>query len=84
MNVCMCLYAYSCKVSLQILMTPIFRSVFQVTFLMALFYGLYTWLIHKLFNIRAAILPAGKSLGTLAETALTLSTEHTYFVFMDF
>jgi hypothetical protein len=40
-------------------LTRAYRSVFLVTFKMALFYGLYTWFVHKLFFIEAAILPAG-------------------------
>ena len=36
-----------------------YQDVFEATFKMALFYSLYTWTLHKLFSMEAAILPAG-------------------------
>ena len=36
------------------------RSVFAASLQIALFYGLYTWLIHTIFSMQTAILSAGK------------------------
>jgi len=40
--------------------TMAIRSVFAASLQIALFYGLYTWLIHTIFGMQTAILSAGK------------------------
>lgn len=36
-------------------------GVFRASFKMAVFYGLWTWLIHNLFDVKVIYLPSGKS-----------------------
>jgi len=40
--------------------TMAIRSVFAASLQIALFYGLFTWLIHTIFGMQTAILSAGK------------------------
>jgi hypothetical protein len=35
-------------------------GVFRASFKMAVFYGLWTWLIHNLFDVKVIYLPSGK------------------------
>lgn len=37
------------------------NGVFKASFKMALFYGLWTWLIHNLFQVKIIYLPSGKT-----------------------
>lgn len=36
------------------------NGVFIATFKMAAFYGMWTWFIHNLFNVKIVYLPSGK------------------------
>jgi hypothetical protein len=35
-------------------------GVFRASFKMAVFYGLWTWLIHNVFDVKVIYLPSGK------------------------